>query len=167
MNSSKMLSVILLGIAVVVSLVLFRQQNQRKVPSTPIGQRIEIKAPLGLPPVPVPEDNPPTVETVALGRRLYYDPRLSVDGSISCATCHSPEAGFADPKAVSVGVDKKTGTRNSPTVFNSAYFRRRPVTRWWLMCEIQSASSLNGSAINFILSCHTCPRTSPYSLRGL
>ena len=122
MNSSKMLSVILLGIAVVVSLVLFRQQNPKRVPSTPIGQRIEIKAPLGLPPVPVPEDNPPTVETVALGRRLYYDPQLSVDGSISCATCHSPEAGFADPKPVSTGVDKKTGTRNSPTVFNSAYF---------------------------------------------
>jgi cytochrome c peroxidase len=122
MNSRKMLSVILLGIAVVVSLVLFRQQNQKKVPSTPFGQRIEIKAPLGLPPVPVPEDNPPTVETIALGRRLDYDPRLSADGSISCATCHSPEAGFADPKPVSVGVEKKTGTRNSPTVFNAAYF---------------------------------------------
>src|SRR3954470_6971654 len=44
------------------------------------------QGPLGLPPVPVPEDNPPTVETIALGRRLYYDPRLSADGSISCAT---------------------------------------------------------------------------------
>ncbi|MBZ5706778.1 MAG: c-type cytochrome [Acidobacteriia bacterium] len=88
----------------------------------PIGARLEIKAPLGLPPVPIPADNPPTAETIALGRRLYYDPILSIDNTVSCATCHSPEAGFADPKPVSQGVGKKTGTRNSPTVFNAAYF---------------------------------------------
>jgi len=122
MNSRKMLSVMFLGLAVFVSLALFRQQNQKNVPSMPIGKRVEIKAPLGLPPVPIPEDNPPTVESIALGRRLYYDTKLSADGSVSCATCHSPQAGFADPKPVSEGVGKKTGTRNSPTVFNSAYF---------------------------------------------
>jgi cytochrome c peroxidase len=88
----------------------------------PIGKPITIAAPLGLPPVPVPADNPPTVETIALGRRLYYDPQLSVDGTVACATCHDPKAGFADPKPVSVGVQAKTGTRNSPTVFNSAYY---------------------------------------------
>ncbi|MBZ5719447.1 MAG: c-type cytochrome [Acidobacteriia bacterium] len=89
----------------------------------PIGKRVEIKAPLGLPPVPIPADNPPTAETIALGRRLYYDPALSIDNTVSCATCHSPQAGFADPKPVSEGVGKKTGTRNSPTVFNAAYFQ--------------------------------------------
>jgi cytochrome c peroxidase len=88
----------------------------------PVGKQVEIKAPLGLPPVPIPADNPPTAETIALGRRLYYDPILSIDNTVSCATCHSPTAGFADPKPVSEGVDKKTGARNSPTVFNSAYF---------------------------------------------
>lgn len=88
----------------------------------PIGTPVEIKVPLGLPPVPFPADNPPTDETISLGRRLYYDPALSVDNTVSCATCHGPEHGFSDGKPVSNGVQNKTGTRNSPTVFNSAYF---------------------------------------------
>jgi len=87
----------------------------------PAGKPIEIKARLGLPPVPIPPDNPPTEDTIALGRRLYYDPILSVDGTVSCATCHSPEAGFTDRHSVSVGVEGKTGTRHAPTVINSAY----------------------------------------------
>jgi cytochrome c peroxidase len=91
-------------------------------PLKPIGKPVEIKAPLGLPPIPTPADNPPTVETIALGRRLYYDPILSSDKTVSCATCHDPRFGFADPKPVSEGVDKKTGTRNSPPVVNAAYF---------------------------------------------
>ena len=78
----------------------------------PIGAVIEIKAPLGLPPIPVPADNPPTVETIALGRRLYYDPQISVDGSISCASCHHPDKGFADDKPFSEGVRKQLGGRN-------------------------------------------------------
>ncbi|MGA8493276.1 MAG: cytochrome c peroxidase [Terriglobales bacterium] len=89
----------------------------------PIGQPVQIKIPLGLPPVPIPADNPPTAETIALGRRLYYDPVLSTDNTISCATCHDLRFGFADPKPVSEGVDKKTGTRNSPTVINAAFFK--------------------------------------------
>ena len=88
---------------------------------TPIGKPVKIKAPLGLPPVPIPPDNPPTEETIALGRRLYYDPRLSVDGTVSCATCHTPNLGFGDGKALSNGVDGKRGTRSAPTVVNAAY----------------------------------------------
>jgi len=87
----------------------------------PIGKPVKIKAPLGLPPVPIPPDNPPTEETIALGRRLYYDPRLSVDGTVSCATCHTPNLGFGDGKALSNGVDGKRGTRSAPTVVNAAY----------------------------------------------
>ena len=49
-----------------------------------------IKAPLGLPPVPVPADNPLTPEKIARGRRLYYDPILLVDKTVACATCHHP-----------------------------------------------------------------------------
>ena len=59
---------------------------------------------------------------IALGRRLYYDPALSADKTVSCATCHHSDHGFSDGKPVSNGVQQKTGTRNSPTVFNSAYF---------------------------------------------
>jgi len=87
----------------------------------PIGKPVEIKAPLGLPPVPVPADNPPTEETIALGRRLYYDPQLSVDSTVSCASCHAPQFAFADHRQFSRGVGGKLGTRKAPTVINSAY----------------------------------------------
>jgi cytochrome c peroxidase len=88
----------------------------------PIGKPIQIQTPLGLPPVPIPADNPATEETVALGRRLYYDPILSVDSTISCASCHAPQFAFSDHRPVSEGVAKKLGTRHAPTVINSAYF---------------------------------------------
>ena len=91
-------------------------------PAKPIGAVVEIKAPLGLPPVPVPADNPPTAETIALGRKLYYDAKLSVDNTISCASCHHPLLGFGDGKPVSDGVKGGKGNRNAPVVMNSAYF---------------------------------------------
>jgi len=87
----------------------------------PAGKPVQIKVPLGLPPLPIPPDNPPTAETIALGRRLYYDPLLSSDNSVSCASCHDPQTGFTDRHSVSQGVGRKTGTRHSPTVINSAY----------------------------------------------
>jgi cytochrome c peroxidase len=87
----------------------------------PIGKLVKIKAPLGLPPVPIPPDNPPTEETIALGRRLYYDPGLSADGTVSCATCHAPNLDFRDGKPLSNGVGGQLGTRRAPTVVNAAY----------------------------------------------
>jgi len=121
---------LLIFVAVVAAAWYYRgwQQARSQPPAptyraaVPIGQPIEIKAPLGLPAVPFPPDNPPTAETIALGRKLYYDPILSVDNTISCATCHDPEHGFADKDSVSTGVQGKKGTRNSPTVWNSAYY---------------------------------------------
>jgi cytochrome c peroxidase len=98
------------------------QKAATEAPARPIGTPIEIKAPLGLPPVPIPADNPATADTVALGRRLYYETKLSVDNTISCASCHGPAMGFADNHPVSTGVNGKKGGRNSPTVFNAAYF---------------------------------------------
>lgn len=93
----------------------------------PVGKTVRIKAPLGLPPVPIPPDNPPTADTIALGRRLYYDAQLSVDGTISCASCHAPQFAFADEHPISFGVGKKTGNRHAPTVINSAY---NPLQFW-------------------------------------
>ncbi len=92
------------------------------VSARPIGKPIVIPTPLGLPPVPIPADNPPTLQTVELGRQLYFDPVLSVDGTVSCATCHSPAFGMSDPKPVSEGVRRQLGTRNSPTVLNAVYY---------------------------------------------
>lgn len=127
MNTRKILSILFVGLAVISALALYRENNQ---PATlaaarhvmPIGTPVEIKVPLGLPPVPVPADNPLTVETIALGRRLYYDPILSADNTVSCASCHGPAYGFADNKPFSEGVNKKLGGRNSPPVANAGYF---------------------------------------------
>jgi cytochrome c peroxidase len=89
----------------------------------PVGAATGIRAPLGLPPVPVPPGNPVTVETIALGRKLFHDPILSMNDTVSCASCHNPRLGFADGRKASTGVDGKTGTRNAPTVVNAAYGR--------------------------------------------
>ena len=71
--------------------------------------------------VQVPADNPITPEKTALGKQLYFDGRLSKDGSVSCNSCHDLAAAGADNKAVSVGVGGAQGTRNSPTVWNSSF----------------------------------------------
>lgn len=71
--------------------------------------------------VPVPADNPQTEEKILLGKTLYFDPRLSKDGTISCNSCHNVMAGGEDNRAFSAGVGGKLGGRSSPTVWNSAF----------------------------------------------
>jgi cytochrome c peroxidase len=61
------------------------------------------EAPLGLPPLFWPRTNPYSAEKVELGRDLYFDPRLSADGTISCATCHDPRHAFTDPPRSRLG----------------------------------------------------------------
>jgi cytochrome c peroxidase len=78
---------------------------------------------LGLPAVPIPADNPQTAEKIKLGDKLFHDTRFSTTGQVSCATCHDAKKVFTDsPLRVSQGINKLTGTRNAPTVVNSAYF---------------------------------------------
>ncbi|MEO7653906.1 MAG: cytochrome c peroxidase [Bryobacteraceae bacterium] len=79
------------------------------------------KEPLGLMPIVWPVDNPYSPEKAELGRLLYFDPRLSADGSVSCASCHSPQFAFADGAAVSTGIRGQKGGRSAPTVINRAY----------------------------------------------
>ncbi|MBF0274047.1 MAG: cytochrome-c peroxidase [Nitrospinae bacterium] len=82
------------------------------------GKEIEIGI---LPKVTIPSENLQTKEKVELGKMLFFDPRLSGNNSISCASCHSPAFGFSDnlPRAIGTG-DKELG-RNSPTIINAAY----------------------------------------------
>ncbi|MGW8311037.1 MAG: cytochrome-c peroxidase [Thiogranum sp.] len=80
-------------------------------------------APLGLPPVPVPADNPQTPAKIALGDRLFHDERFSADGKVSCSTCHEKDKAFTDHRRVSRGHDGLLGTRNAPTVINAAYMQ--------------------------------------------
>ena len=98
-----------------------KREPAPEAPVRPIGTPVELTVPRGLPPVPIPADNPPTVETIALGRKLYYDTILSVDKTTACSTCHNPGLGFADGREVPEGAGGQKGRRNAPTVLNAAY----------------------------------------------
>ena len=77
--------------------------------------------PLGLPPIIWPSKNKYTPEKAELGWLLFFDKRLSADGSLSCASCHGPENGFTDGRAVSTGMRGQKGARSAPTLFNCAW----------------------------------------------
>jgi cytochrome c peroxidase len=79
------------------------------------------KAPLGLPPISWPKDNPYSAAKVELGRYLYFDRRLSADETVSCASCHIPQRGFTDGAPVSTGIKAQKGGRSAPTVINRVY----------------------------------------------
>jgi cytochrome c peroxidase len=82
---------------------------------------IYIEVPLGLPEVVALKDNPPTLAKVELGKMLYFDPRLSLSGELSCATCHNPSLGYSNAAPVAVGHQHALGGRNAPTVLNAAF----------------------------------------------
>jgi cytochrome c peroxidase len=96
-------------------------------PTPPAEEAFVITPPLGLPPVPVPADNPMSRAKVELGKMLYFDTRLSADGTISCATCHDPQKAWAEDRPTSLGFKGQLGPVNSPTVINTAY---APVLFW-------------------------------------
>lgn len=72
--------------------------------------------------VPIPEDNPMTPEVLELGQILFFDPRLSGNDEVSCATCHDPELGYGDGRALFETINGENGARNSQTIINSAYY---------------------------------------------
>jgi len=89
------------------------------------SKSIEIKMPLGIPQdlwqYFIPQDNPVTAGKVELGRRLFFDPRLSADGRISCSSCHDPKLAFTDGRVVAEGINGRPGSRNSPTLLNAMF----------------------------------------------
>jgi cytochrome c peroxidase len=83
-----------------------------------------LRPPLGLDIyMPVPDANPLTPAKVALGRRLFFDKRLSRNGTIACASCHDPKLAFSDGRAVARGIHGAEGARNSPAIVNRGYGR--------------------------------------------
>jgi cytochrome c peroxidase len=74
-----------------------------------------------------PVDNPQTPEKIALGEKLFFDGRLSVDGTVACASCHDPSRAFTDGRPASVGVKGRVGQRNAPTILNALYNK----TQFW------------------------------------
>jgi len=74
-----------------------------------------------------PPENPQTTEKIALGETLFFDGRLSADGTVACSTCHDPERAFTDGRPVSIGIEGRAGQRNSPTILNTLY----NATQFW------------------------------------
>lgn len=92
--------------------------------SGPRQEAYRVPVPLGLDLVaPVPEDNALTPAKVALGRKLFFDPELSADRTLSCASCHQPSRYFTDGRARAVGIGGTEGKRNVPSILNAAYGR--------------------------------------------
>jgi cytochrome c peroxidase len=75
----------------------------------------------------IPPDNPQTVEKIALGQKLFFDGRLSADGTVACATCHDPARAFTDGRPTSIGIHGRAGQRNAPTILNALYNK----TQFW------------------------------------
>lgn len=98
---------------------LWLPSDEKQIKDEPL----EVAVPEGLQPLTayVPASNPMTRAKLELGRQLYFDPRVSLNGTVSCATCHNPETGWTDRLKTSVGIDGQVGARNAPTVLNTVY----------------------------------------------
>lgn len=95
--------------------------EEEEYTATPLELEVpELFQQLILPPV-IPADNPMSVEGVALGRKLFYETRLSGDNTLSCAGCHAPQSSFSDNRQFSIGIDGLPGNRNSMPLFNLAF----------------------------------------------
>ncbi|MBK6622801.1 MAG: cytochrome-c peroxidase [Saprospirales bacterium] len=92
------------------------EKEPGEIPAEPL-----LVVPLGFPEPSFPEGNELTPERWTLGKRLFFDPVLSSDGTVSCASCHLPAQAFSDTKAFSPGVEGRPGLRNAPTLANVAY----------------------------------------------
>ena len=75
----------------------------------------------------IPPDNPQTPEKISLGQKLFFEGRLSADGTVSCSTCHDPQLAFTDGKPLSVGIKGRVGQSNAPTILNALYNK----TQFW------------------------------------
>jgi cytochrome c peroxidase len=87
----------------------------------------QVGVPVDLTREAIPADNPQTPEKISLGQKLFFERRLSADGTVSCSTCHNPDLAFTDRKSTSVGIKGRVGQRNAPTILNALYNK----TQFW------------------------------------
>ncbi len=104
----------------IVSMVMGLTGCTKEYASMKVKSPLEI--PMGFPEVFFPTDNEFSRERWELGKMLFFDPVLSRDSSISCASCHKPEFAFADNRSTSPGIENRSGKRNSPSLANVGYF---------------------------------------------
>jgi cytochrome c peroxidase len=116
------LSVLAVCLLVAGSIALSASAGQKVPPLTQLNVQVLGPQRLGpLPPVVAPPGNPPSSAKIHLGKELYFDPRLSADGTVSCATCHNPALGWSDEGPTSKGIHGQLGGRRAPPVSNAAY----------------------------------------------
>lgn len=101
--------------------VLFAFYSCKKGEVKPYARPYKLEEPTHFPKMEIPLDNPLTIEGVELGRRLFYEKRLSGDNSLSCGGCHFAAFGFSDPNRYSKGIDGTEGNRNSMALVNLGY----------------------------------------------
>jgi cytochrome c peroxidase len=89
--------------------------------TNPLSYPSLMDIPDGFPAIDFPEDNAYTQARWELGKKLFYDPVMSADNTISCASCHQPGLAFSDQRSVSLGIEDRLGTRNAPSLANVAY----------------------------------------------
>lgn len=124
-----------------------------------------MESPPGFPSVEHPTGNEYTPKRWTLGKKLFFDPILSKDGQISCASCHDPKLAFSDDKKVSFGSDELEGSRNSPTLANVAfhpYFTREggvPTLEMQVLVPIQEHNEFNN---NIVLIADTLSKIEEY-----
>lgn len=111
----------LLHMALVCTLLFVGCRKDPALTVLEVDAPFTLELPPGAPIPEFPEDNPLTVASVELGKALFFDPRLSRDGTVSCASCHHPDRAFSDTVAFSVGIDQQLGLRNGPSLANVAY----------------------------------------------
>ncbi|KAA9333593.1 cytochrome-c peroxidase [Adhaeribacter soli] len=109
-------------ITLLFSLAFFVFACEKETETAPGTTPYQIELPPRFKTMPVPADNPMTVEGVELGRMLFYEKRLSADNTISCGTCHQQKLAFTDGRDISFGVNGKAGTRSSMSLANVGYF---------------------------------------------
>ena len=97
------------------------EKPKEEAPKGPVAYKVSYPLGLDAESANIPKDNPLTEEKIKLGKRLYFEKSLSIDGSIACASCHIPDKGFADPRQFSIGVGGKKGGRQAPTVINRVF----------------------------------------------
>jgi cytochrome c peroxidase len=146
----KRLKVILLHIPVVTILI----SGCQKEPITSSQEGKILAIPPGFPEIDFPEGNEFTPERWAFGKKLFYDPALSLNNSVSCASCHKPELAFSDDVSLSLGDGNQTGKSNSPTLANIAYhpyFTRAggvPTLEMQILVPIQEHDEFNFNIVD-------------------
>jgi len=111
-----------LAVVAVVGVAAWAEDKPTPVPRDSLPEKLSRTViPVGLKEREVPKDNPLTEERVSLGRKLFFDPILSADKTVACATCHQPERGFAGPEDGARGIGGRRTPRKAPTLLNRAY----------------------------------------------